>query len=60
MQWVQNPSQRKAENLKTVRREARRYLRKEKEAYLKSKIETNNKIKNVRDLCRGINDFKKS
>jgi len=30
--------------------------------YLKAKIdelETNSKIKNIRDLCRGISDFKK-
>jgi hypothetical protein len=34
---------------------------KEKKEYLKAKIdelETNSKIKNVRDLYRGINDFK--
>jgi len=33
-----------------------------KKAYLKAKIEeleTNSKVKNVRDLNRGINDFKK-
>ena len=35
---------------------------KEKKEYLKAKIdelETNSKIKNIRDLYRGINDFKK-
>ena len=33
-----------------------------KKAYLRAKfeeLETNSKIKNIRDLCRGINDFKK-
>jgi len=32
-------------------------------AYLKARIEefdTNSKIQNIRDLCRAINDFKKS
>ena len=33
-----------------------------KKAYLKAKFEefeTNSKIQNIRDLCRGISDFKK-
>ena len=37
-------------------------FRNKKKAYLKAKIEeleTNSKVKNVRDLYRGINDFKK-
>ena len=45
-----------------VRREASRYFRNKKKAYLKAKIEdleTNSKIKNIRDLYRGISDFKK-
>ena len=38
------------------------YFRNKKKAYLKAKIEdleTNSKIKNIRDLYRGISDFKK-
>jgi len=38
------------------------YFRKKKKEYLKVKIEelvTNSKIKNIRDLYRGISDFKK-
>jgi hypothetical protein len=38
------------------------HFRNRKEAYLKAKIEeleTNSKINNIRDLYRGINDFKK-
>ena len=53
---------RNVDNLKTVRREASRHFRNKKKAYLKAKIEdleTNSKIKNVRDLYRGISDFKK-
>jgi hypothetical protein len=62
MQWMQDPSQINVENLNKVRRDVRRHLRNKKKAYIKAKIEeleTNSKIKNVRDLYRGINDFKK-
>ena len=62
MQWVQDPSQRNVDNLNNVRREASRHFRNKKKAYLKAKIEeleTNTKIKNIRDLYRGINNFKK-
>jgi hypothetical protein len=47
--------------LNSIRRDASGYFR-NKKAYWKVKIEeleTNNKINNVRDLYRGINDFKK-
>jgi len=50
------------DNLNIVRREAIRHFGSEKKAYLRAKfeeIETNIKIKNIRDLYRGINDFKK-
>ena len=63
MQWVQNPSPSNVDNLNNVKREATRHFRNKKKAYLKAKIEeleTNNKIKNIRDLYRGISDFKKS
>jgi hypothetical protein len=53
--WVQDPSQRNADNLNKVRREASRHFRNKKKAYLKAKIEdleTNSKIKNIRDLDR--------
>ena len=62
MQWVQGPNQSNVDNLNNVRREASRHFRNKKKAYLKAKIEeleTNFKIKNIRDLYRGINDFKK-
>ena len=61
LQCVQDPSQRNVDNLNNVRREASRHFR-NKKAYLKVKIEdleTNSKIKNIRDLYRGISDFKK-
>ena len=53
MQWVQDPSQRNVDNLNNVRCEASRHFRNKKKAYLKAKIEdleTNSKIKNIRDL----------
>jgi len=60
MQWVQDPSQSNVENLNNVIRDASRHFRNKKKAYLKAKIEeleTNSKIKNVRDLYRSIIDF---
>jgi len=62
MQWIQDPSQRNAETLNKVRRDANRHFRNKKKAYLKVKIkelETNSKINNIRDFFRGINDVKK-
>jgi hypothetical protein len=61
MQWMQDPSQSKVENLNKVRRDASRHLRNKKKAYVKAQIEeleTNSKVKNLRDLYQGINDFK--
>ena len=62
MQWVQDSSQRNVDNLNNARRGASRHFRNKNKGYLKSKIEdleTNSKIKNIRDLYRGISDFKK-
>jgi hypothetical protein len=62
MQWIQDPNQSNVDNLNNVRRDARRHFRNKKKAYLKAEIEeleTNSKIKNIRDFYRGISDFKK-
>jgi hypothetical protein len=62
LQWLQDPSGINGDNLNSVRREASRYFRNEKKEYLKDKINelaTNSKIKNIRDLYRGINEFKR-
>jgi hypothetical protein len=62
MKWVQDTSQGKVENLNNVRRETSRYFRINKKEYLKAKIdklETNSNMKNIRDLYRGVNNFKK-
>jgi hypothetical protein len=62
MQWIQDLGQRNVVNLNKVRRDASRHFRNKKKAHLKAKIadlETNSTINNIRDLYRGINDFKK-
>jgi len=62
MQCIQDPSQSKVDNLNNVRREDSRHFRNKKKAYLRAKfeeLETNSKIQNIRDMYRGISDFKK-
>jgi len=62
MQWLQDPNQSNLDNLNNVRRETSRRFRNKKKEYLRAKsdeIETNSMNKNIRDLCRGISDFKK-
>jgi len=62
MQWIQDPSQSNVDIPNNVRCEVSRHFRNKKKAYLRAKIEeleTNSKIQNIRDLYRGINDFKK-
>ena len=61
MQWLQDPTQISADNLNSVKCEASRHYRNKKKEYLKAEIdelETNSKTKNIRDLYRGISDFK--
>jgi uncharacterized protein YaaR (DUF327 family) len=62
LQWLQDPSEINGDNLNNARREASRHLRYKKREYLKGKINklaANSKNKNIRDLCRGINEFKR-
>jgi hypothetical protein len=62
MQWVQDPNQSNVDNLNNARRDASRHFRNKKKEYLKAKIEeldTNSKIKNIKDRYRGINEFSK-
>jgi len=62
MQLVQDPCQSNVDNLNGVRREVSRHFRNKNKEYLRAKIEeleANSKINNIRDLYRGINDFKK-
>ena len=61
MHWLQDPSQSIVDNLNIVGCKASRHFRNKTKASLKPKIEdleTNSKIKNIRDLYRGISDFK--
>jgi hypothetical protein len=60
--WLQDPSEINGANLNNIRREASRHFRNKKREYRKDKINevaSNSKNKNTRDLCRGINEFKK-
>jgi hypothetical protein len=53
LQWSQDPSEIKGDNLTSVRCEANRHFRDKKKEYLKGKINKlakNNKDKNIRDL----------
>jgi len=62
MHWAQDPSQSNIDNLNNIRHEASRHFRNKKKEYLRAEVDelkTNIKIKNIRDLYRGINDFKK-
>jgi hypothetical protein len=57
MQWVQGLSQSNIDNLNKVKLAD---VSGAKKKYRRAKIlelETNSKIKNIRDLYRGINDF---
>ncbi|PNF19973.1 hypothetical protein B7P43_G09964, partial [Cryptotermes secundus] len=57
-----DPSELNGDNLNNIRRETSRHFRNKKKEYLKGKIDElamDSKNKNIRDLYRGINDFKK-
>jgi hypothetical protein len=62
LEWLKNPSQRNGNNMNNVRRETSRTFRNNEREYLKEniiEIETDSNNKNTRNLCRGINEFKK-
>jgi hypothetical protein len=62
LQWVQDPSEINGDNLNNVRCEVSRHFRNKMRKYLKDKINefaTNSMNKNIRDLYRGINEFKR-
>jgi hypothetical protein len=59
---LQNPSHINGDNIQNLRHETSRTFGNKKREYLKGKInepESNNKDKNIRELYRGINEFKK-
>jgi hypothetical protein len=62
-QWLHDPSEVNGDNLNNVRHKASRHFRNKKREYMKDKINelaTNSKNKNIRDLYRGINKFKRA
>jgi hypothetical protein len=63
LQWLQDPSEINGDNLKNVRRETSRHFRNKQREFLKGKINElamSSKNKNIRDLYRGIIEFKRS
>ena len=58
LQWLNDPNQSNADNLNSVECESIRHFRKEDKAKI-DELETNRKIKNIRDLYKGISDVKK-
>jgi hypothetical protein len=61
VQWLQDPNQSIVDNLNNARREVSKHFGK-RGKYLKAKVnklETYSTNKNIRELCRGINVFKK-
>jgi hypothetical protein len=62
LQWLQDTRQINGDNLNSIRHEASRHFRNKKREYLKDEINdltTHSKNKNIRDLYRGVNEFKK-
>jgi hypothetical protein len=62
LQYLQDPSEINGDNLNTVRQETSRHFGNKKREYLKgnvNELETSSKNKNIRDLYRGINEFKR-
>jgi hypothetical protein len=62
LQWLQDPSEINWDNLNNVRGGASRDSGSKRREYQKDrikKLETNSKSKNIRDLCKGINEFRK-
>jgi hypothetical protein len=62
LQWLQDPSEVNGDNLYNLRHDASRHFRNKKREHLKDKINelaTNSKNKNMRDLYRDINGFKR-
>jgi len=60
MEWLHDPNQSNVDILNNVRCEVSRHFKNKNKEYLKAKInelETYNKIKNIRDLYRSINDL---
>jgi hypothetical protein len=63
LQWLQDSSEINGDNLNSIRCEASRHFRDKKKEYMKDTIDeraTNSKNKNIRNLYKRINKFKRS
>jgi hypothetical protein len=59
---LRDASEINGDNLNSIKLETSKHFRNKKREYLKEKLDelaTNNKKKNIRDLCRGINCYKR-
>jgi hypothetical protein len=61
LQRLQDPSEINGDNLNNVRSEARMHFMNKKKEYLKDKTDdlATDSNKNIRDMYRGINEFKR-
>jgi hypothetical protein len=62
LKWLQDPSEMNVDNLHNVRCEVSRHFRDKKSEYLKDRVNevvSNCKNRNIRDLYRGILEFRK-
>jgi hypothetical protein len=58
LQWLNDPNQSNVGNLNSVECESSRHFRNKEKTKI-DELETNSKIKNIRDLYRGFSDVKK-
>jgi CRISPR/Cas system CMR-associated protein Cmr3 (group 5 of RAMP superfamily) len=57
LKWLQDPVEINGHNMNNVRRKTNRHIRNKKKEYMKEKINEiamNSRIKNIRNLYRGI------
>jgi hypothetical protein len=62
LQWLQDPGEINGDNLNNIRHETSRHFKHKNRECLKNKrdeLATNSKNKNIRELYRGINEFKR-
>jgi hypothetical protein len=63
LQWLHDPSEINRDYLSNIRHKASRNFRNKKKEYLidiSNELATNSENKNIRDLYRGVNEFKRS
>jgi Golgi nucleoside diphosphatase len=63
LKWLQDPCEVNGDNLNNIKREASRHFRNKERKYFKDRLNElamNSKNKNLRDLHRGTNEFKRT